>query len=273
MKIERVYQEIQNFNEQTHGSSDYYKEIVFVSNLENNQFAPIKYLLKNIDALNEADDLIKLGLTTASYDLYEQKHFADWYNGQFGRKLKRGQAKKIILMGLPENKKILEAVETVNKCYEILREQHIIMNGKNLPIQLGEWYAKCIFGLQQIKSSSQRGFDFFRDNKRIEIKIHWGDFSSPKGVKLRKSLVSLSDYSIIIYLGRDFLIREICFLDSEYITRKFSAKGHTIFLKDSDVTQYFFSNSDKHYNKVLNNLALMKFCNPNLAMRLSEHFQ
>mgnify|MGYP000253517509 CR=1 FL=1 len=65
------------------------------------------------------------------------------------------------ILGMPDNKSILDAVETVNKCYEILTAQQILVNGKKLPVQLGEWYAKCIFGLHQKKSTSQRGFDFY----------------------------------------------------------------------------------------------------------------
>ena len=62
------------------------------------------------------------------------------------------------------------------------------MNGKNLPVQLGEWYAKAVLGLYQKKSSSQRGFDFFTDEgKKVEVTIHWQDQTSPKGVKLKKS--------------------------------------------------------------------------------------
>ena len=131
---------------------------------------------------------------------------------------------------------ILDQIEIVNKCYEILGQQQILLNGKNLPTQLGEWYAKCIFGLKQVKSTSQRGFDFVaQDGKRVEVQVEWSDVSSPKGVKIKKTLVDLSDYCIIIYVAKNFMIREVCFLDSEYVSRKFSNKGHTLFLKDTDV--------------------------------------
>ena len=55
-----------------------------------------------------------------------------------------------------------------------MRKEQIILNGKNLPIQLGEWYAKNIFGLRQEKSSSQRGFDFYLGENRIEVKNNFG---------------------------------------------------------------------------------------------------
>jgi hypothetical protein len=73
-----------------------------------------------------------------------------------------------------------------------------------------------------------------------------------------------------MYVARNFMIREICFLDSDFVIRKFSNKGHTLFLKDSDVQSYFFSKSDKHIDKVVNKTAMMRYASPVLAMKLSE---
>ncbi len=272
MNQEHLYQEIEIFSKETHGSSDYFKETIFVKGSEQNHYAPLKYLCKKCEDIEGRDNLIKDGFVCDALDLYDQPEFIKWYEHQFARKLKRSEAKKIMIIYRPDNKSIFDAIEQVNKSYEILRDQHIILNNKNLPVQLGEWYAKCIFGLEQKKSTSQRGFDFLLEGKRVEIKVEWGDASSPKGVKVRKSLADLSDYTIIMYIARNFRIREICFLDSDFILRKFGGKGHTIFLKDSDVTQYFFSSSMKHSNKVANSSALLRFATPQLAMKISEAF-
>ena len=273
MNLESLYQEIEAFSKETHGSSDLYKEEIFVKAEGESEFAPLKHLLKKVDGLDSIDQLFKLGLVCDSLDLYEQKSFLAWYEHQFSRKLKRTIGKRINILYKPDNKSIFEAVETVNKCYEILRDQHIILNNKNLPVQLGEWYAKSIFGIRQIKSTSQRGFDFYWGDNRIEIKVEWGNQSSPKGVKIRKSMVELSDHCIIMYIATNFMIRDICFLDSDFIKRKFSGKGHTIFLKDGDVSQYFFSNSQKHTDKVANSSALLKYSSPTFAMKIAEAFQ
>ncbi|MCF8060811.1 MAG: hypothetical protein K9K67_16020 [Bacteriovoracaceae bacterium] len=272
MNQEHLYQEIEIFSKETHGSSDYFKEIVFVRGGEDTHYAPLKYLCKKREDLSSKEDLLKVGFVCDALDLYDQPHFIDWYESQFGRKLKRAEAKKVTIVYRPDNKKIFDAIELVNKSFEVLRHEHIILNNKNLPVQLGEWYAKCIFGLDQLKSTSQRGFDFLLEGKRVEIKVEWGDASSPKGVKLRKSLAELSDFCIIMYIAKNFRIREICFLDSNFVSRKFGGKGHTIFLKDSDVTQYFFSSSLKHSGKVANPTALLRFATPTFAMKLSEAF-
>jgi len=50
-----------------------------------------------------------------------------------------------------------------------------------------------------------------------------------------------------MYVSKNFMIREMLLLDSDFVMRKFAAKGHTIFLKDSDIASYFFSRSNKHY--------------------------
>jgi hypothetical protein len=272
MSLENLYQCVENFSKETHGSSDYYKETVFVKGEKEDEFAPLKFLFKKVEEFTDKADLFKIGFVCDAFDLYDQPHFTKWYESQFARKLKRADSKKITIIYLPDNKSIFDAIELVNKSYDILRNQHIILNNKNLPVQLGEWYAKCVFGLDQLKSTSQRGFDFLLEGKRVEIKVEWGDHSSPKGVKLRKSLADLSDYCIIIYVAKNFRIREICFLDSNFVVRKFGGKGHTIFLKDSDVTQYFFSSSTKHIDKVANPSALLKYGTPVFAMKLSEAF-
>ena len=179
--------------------------------------------------------------------------------------------KNINIVHYPDSKKIFEAVEIVNQVYQILKDHKVLVNGKNLPIQLGEWYAKTILGLHQKKSSSQRGFDFYtNDLKKVEVKTHWQDATSPKGVKLKKSLVELSDYTVIMYIAKNFMIRDILLLDSDFVIRKFAGKGHTIFLKDGDISSYFFSRSDKHYSKIVNMSALLKFSSPKLAMKIDE---
>ncbi|MBK24169.1 MAG: hypothetical protein CME70_09235 [Halobacteriovorax sp.] len=272
MNLEVLNREIKDFNQETHGSTDYDKDEIYVMGESPNEFAPLKYLVKKIEGISTPRDLLKLGLVHDTYELFEYEHFPQWFEAQFSRKLTRTFSKKISILHLPNNKEIFDSIELVNKCYQTLKAEQILMNGKNLPVQLGEWYAKAIFGLEQRKSASQRGFDFYLEDKRIEVKVHWADISSPKGVKMRKSLVDLSDHCILIYIARNFMIREICFLDSNFIIRKFGGKGHTIFLKDSDVSQYFFSKSDKHYAKVVNKTALMKYSNPQLAMKLAESF-
>jgi hypothetical protein len=272
MDFEKLYQEITVFSKETHGSSDYDKDHFFVKGEKEDEFAPLTYLSKKIEEIDNNESFLKKGFLLDSYDLFGGSKFQEWFERQFSRKLTRPLAKKIYILELPNNKQIFDAIETVNKGYEVLRAQQILMNGKNLPVQLGEWYAKAIFGLQQKKSTSQRGFDFYLAGKRVEVKIHWSDLSSPKGVKLRKSLVELSDYCIVMYVARNFMIREVCFLDSEFVLRKFSGKGHTIFLKDPDISGYFFSRSSKHLNKVMNSSALLKYSNPTLAMKIAESF-
>lgn len=273
MEIEQLYKEIADFSKETHGSTNYDQETCYVRGERKGEYAPLKYLTKKLEGLNDLTPVFRKGFIANAFDLIDESEFFDWFENQFGRKLKRSFAKKITIVHEPDNKTIFDAIEQVDKSYQILREQQIIFNGKNLPVQLGEWYAKCIFGLRQVKSTSQRGFDFELDGKRVEVKIHWADQSSPKGVKLRKSLLDLSDYCIVIYMARNFMIREVCLLDSEYILRKFASKGHNIFLKDTDISNYFFSVSDKHRGKVVNPTALLKFSSPTFAMKVSEYFQ
>ena len=273
MDIQKLNEEIHLFSLETHGSTDYDKEENFVMGNDPTEFAPFRFLQKKFPELKDVSSVLKLGYVFDSLELSNNEKFSEWYEKQFLKKLPRSTARKISLIYVPNNKLIFDQIQVVHKAYEILSKEQIILNGKNLPTQLGEWYVKCIFGLKQIKSTSQRGFDFVIGDKRVEVKVEWSDVSSPKGVKLKKSLVDLSDYCIIIYVAKNFMIREVCFLDSEYVSRKYSSKGHTIFLKDSDVNAYFFSKSSKHFDKINNPVVFLKYASPALAMKLMEKLE
>jgi len=260
-----------DFSSQSHGSTDFWKEEVFIRGEHDNEFVPLSFVQKKHPDIKSIGTLQGKGYVYSSLDFLELKSFESWYEKQFNKKLDPKNKKLIGIVHLPDTKKIFEAVEIVNQVYQILKDHKVLVNGKNLPIQLGEWYAKSILGLRQVKSSSQRGFDFFTDNeKKVEVKIHWHDITSPKGVKLKKSLVDMSDYTVIMYIAKNFMIRDVLLLDSDFVIRKFGGKGHTIFLKDSDVSTYFFSKSDKHYEKIKNKSALLKFSSPSLAMKIDE---
>lgn len=273
MEISELFREIKKFSKENQGSSNYFKEEYFVEGEKGNEFAPFSYLQKNLNGLQSPNQLLKQGFLLHSYSFLGSPQFLNWYESKFARKLSESGGPKITLLRQMDNKAIFSAIEKVNDAYIVLREQQILLNGKNLPVQLGEWYARVIFGLYQKKSASQKGFDFKLNDKTVEVKVHWADSSSPKGVKLKRSMVSLSEYCILIYIAKNLMIREICLLDSQFILRKYGARAQTIFLKDSDISDYFFSKSKKHDDKVVNQLALLKFSNPTFAVKVVDRFQ
>ena len=73
-----------------------------------------------------------------------------------------------------------------------------------------------------------------------------------------------------MYVAKNFMLRDILLLDSDFVIRKFAGKGHTIFLKDTDIQTYFFSRSNKHYDKIVNRAALMKFSSPGFAIKVDD---
>lgn len=260
------------FSAQSHGSSDYWKDEIYILGKNEKEFLPLSYLVKNNPDIKNVKSLQAIGYAVSSLSYLELDTFEDWYQKVFNRKLSQKTKKNIDIIHLPDEKEIFKAVEIVDQVYKILKDHKVLVNGKNLPVQLGEWYAKVILGLYQKKSSSQRGFDFFDEaGKKVEVKIHWQDVTSPKGVKLKKSLVEMSDYTVVLYMAKNFMIRDILLLDSDFVLRKFTAKGHTIFLKDSDISTYFFSKSSKHYNKIFNLSMLMKFSSADLALKIDAN--
>lgn len=273
MEINELFREIKKFSAENQGSSNYFKEEYFIEGENEGEYAPFSYLKKNLKDFDSISPLLKQGFVLHSLAFFGSPRFLTWYESKFARKLSEAGNPKITIVRQLDNKAIFAAIEKVHAAYSVLREQQILLNGKNLPVQLGEWYARTIFGLFQKKSASQRGFDFKLGDKTVEVKVHWADSSSPKGVKLKRSLVNLSDYCIIIYIAKNFMIREICFLDSSFILRKYGVKAQTIFLKDSDISDYFFSKSKKHDDKIVNPIALLKFSNPTFALKMSDRFQ
>lgn len=274
MLKDKVFELSQKFSETTHGSSDYDKDHIFVQGRTDREYVPFSFIQKEVPEIEHINQLKGEGFVFSSYDFLEINDFDQWYQAQFNKRLSSKVMKNLGILHFPDQKAIFDTVEVVHQTFQILKDHKVLMNGKNLPIQLGEWYSKIIFGLHQIKSSSQRGFDFKMENgKTVEVKVHWHDATSPKGVKIKKSLAELSDYCIIMYISKNFTIRDVLFLDSEFILRKFDTKGHTIFLKDQDVAGYFFSKSDKHFDKVVNKTALLKFASPTLAMKLEDRLK
>lgn len=177
---EQLYKEISEYCKETHGSTNYDKDTYFIVGGQPGEYAPLKYLSKKLEWCKSVHDLLSLSFVCDSLDLHPNEGFPKWYEHQFGKKLKRSITKDLNILHVPDNMTIFNAIEKVNEAYQLLRGHQILMNGKNLPTQLGEWYAKCIFGLHQKKSTSQRGFDFFYNGKRAEVKVHWPILRHPR---------------------------------------------------------------------------------------------
>ena len=260
-----------DYNSKKHGGTDHHKSSDYVVDKNSKQYLPVDYLIKK-KIIKKTDELQSSGYVQTPLDNFDEESFKKWFESQFSKKCDVGQLSQISIFHLPNMNGIFSSVEQMSKCYEEFRENLILKNRKKLPVQLGEWLTKSIFGLRQEKTSSQRGFDFFKNGERVEVIVHWGDRSNPKGIKLKKSLVNLSRYTIIILISDSLLIRDICFLDSNFVMRKFSTKGHTIFLKEMDVSPYYFSKSSKNLDKVVQSNTLLRFCSPKLATFLADKF-
>lgn len=257
---------MQQFNQETHGSSGHRKDEIFIEGGAD-FYVPLSYLTKNIEGLDSERQLQILGYTYAAHDFIEKSGFAQWYEKQFSKKLTAKQMKSVSLLHLPDELQVFSAIKKIDEAYEELRRAHVLINSKNPPVQLGEWYAKSIFGLRQVRASSQKGFEFKLLNEFVSVNVVWGK-CSPKGIKFRKSTLESSRYCVVFFLLKNLMIRDLCFLDSDYLLRHFSGKGMSLFLKESDIASYHFSKSSKHYDKVVGKNTLLKYASPNLATQL-----
>ncbi len=266
---EKLAKFILEYNSKKHGSSDHFKQSLYIENED--KYAPLEVFLKSENAT--LDEVLNLGYAHSSIEVFPNERFEKWYKNQYSKELSPNLKKKVGVYYIPRQLEVFNALEKISECYKVFRDHDVLINRKKLPVQLGEWYAKIIFGLEQNKSTSQRGFDFFLDGKRIEVQVSWGDKSNIKGVKFRKSLVEMSEYCILIFLSDNLMVRDICFLDSEFVLRKYGSKGHFIFLKETEIRQYNFSQSNKQQDKVKNIPAMLRFAGPVFAMRASEIFK
>ena len=167
---EKLKKYIQDYNTKKHGSSDHFKQNQFI--VDEQKFAPLDVFLKN-ESLT-LDEVLNLGYAHSSIEVFPNEPFEKWYKDQYSKEISPSLRKKIAVYYLPKQLEIFNAVEKISECYKVFREHDVLINRKKLPVQLGEWYAKIIFGLEQNKSTSQRGFDFYLDGKRIEVQVSWG---------------------------------------------------------------------------------------------------
>ena len=138
--ISDINNQVKEFSSKTHGNSESYKEKVFVKG--DCGYIPLKTLIKKVENLEDARGLQKIGFIFESYEFHPSEEFSQWFQETFSRKLTRSQEKGISILFIPDNSSILDSIEQASRSYEILRNKNILINGKNLPVQLGEWYAK-----------------------------------------------------------------------------------------------------------------------------------
>ena len=172
MDLTSIYSLIKEFCSETHGSSDYDKEEIYVRGETDKQFAPLKFLVKKNEDLKDIDNLLSLGFVYSSHDFVENSNFKSWFQNQFSKKLSVKRAKEAHVVYKPDVGKVFGILEQMNQSYEQLKAENVLLNGKSFPVQVGEWLAKSIFGLKQVKSSSQRGFDFLMNGKRAVSYTH-----------------------------------------------------------------------------------------------------
>ena len=72
MNLESLNKTIEDFSKETHGSTDYFKELIFVRGQQPDQFAPLKFLCKKHESLGTKESLFKVGYVCDAFDLYDQ---------------------------------------------------------------------------------------------------------------------------------------------------------------------------------------------------------
>ena len=138
--MDTVFAAIDEFSQEQHGSSNYGKDEIYVKGKDDGKYAPLSFLIKKIDSVNHFRDLLKKGFIFSSYDLEDDVQFFDWYKHQFSKKVPACIKRKASILYQADHKEIFNSIEVVHDCYNLLRQHKIVINNKNLPTQIGEWY-------------------------------------------------------------------------------------------------------------------------------------
>ena len=223
-------------------------------------YAPVRFLSCHEDWC----ELLKIGYVCESHSLERFGDFKAWFEERYHRPMEG-----VSLLTIPDDSMVHRATELLMQAHEMLLDGSIVHSKKDIPLQIGEWYAKSIFGLTQCQSYCERGFKFYRRNFIVEVKVVWGEIPV-RGVKVEKRRVEKSKYCLIVYLADNLKIQDICILDSSFVMKKWSNKGEFFFLRDEQISQYFFSRSTLHKNAIQNVSRLLKFSAPDFAERIEE---
>ena len=112
-----VNESARDFSGQTHGSSDYWQDNVYVCGDKENEFIPLSMLVKNNENIEDIRSLQNIGYAISSLTYLELTEFDDWYNNVFNRKLSQKLKKTVNIVHLPDMKEIFKAVEIVDQVF------------------------------------------------------------------------------------------------------------------------------------------------------------
>ncbi len=133
-----IEEAVKEFCTSSHGSTDYWKEEVYVRGVDDDSFIPLANLIKKHEEVKSIGNLQTEGYVYSSLAFLEMKSFDSWYQKQFNKKLTQKAKKSIGIIHFPDRTEIFKAVEIVDQVYQILKDHKVLVNGKNLPVQLGE---------------------------------------------------------------------------------------------------------------------------------------
>ena len=89
MENEELFKVVKEFSSQTHGSTDYHLEELFIQGRHEDEFAPFKAICKKIEWLEKKEQLLKEGFIIDSIDLFGEEQFAAWYEKTIFQKISK----------------------------------------------------------------------------------------------------------------------------------------------------------------------------------------
>jgi hypothetical protein len=127
---EKVFELAREFSGQTHGATDYDKDMIFVMGANDQEFVPWSFVQKN-DASFDSISLLKSeGFVYSGYEFLELASFDQLYQKQFQKKLSGKSVKSLGILHMPDQKAIFDTVEVVYQTHKILKDHKVLVNGQ-----------------------------------------------------------------------------------------------------------------------------------------------
>lgn len=87
MLKDKIYGIAADFSAQSHGSTEYDKDTIYVMGSSDHEFVPMSFMMQSIPEIQGVQDLKKIGFVFSSFDFLELASFEQWYLRQFQKRL------------------------------------------------------------------------------------------------------------------------------------------------------------------------------------------
>ena len=115
-----------------------------------------------------------------------------------------------------ENEIIRSALDSMVRAKRVLRD-YDVTRSERLVGEIGEWLVESIFGGERASSSSQKGYDIIRDDRRVQVKTHAkGDANNARWTEFKYQKGEFDDF-VIVVMSKEYCLKEIFYIPEDVL--------------------------------------------------------